>query len=45
MDATFELDGSGSIRIIPLQLIVLTLALLLSPPVWQGIRQMRPATD
>lgn len=45
MEPTFELDGSGSIRIIPLQLILLTLALLLSPPVWQGIRQMRPATD
>jgi len=43
MDATFELDGSGAIRIIPLQLIYLTVALLLSPPVWQGIRKMRPA--
>ena len=40
-DTTFELDSSGSIRLIPLQMIYLTVALLLSPPVWQGIRQMR----
>jgi len=39
-DATFELDSSGSIRLIPLQMIYLTLALLLSPPVWQGMRQL-----
>jgi len=45
MEPTFEFDGSGSIRIIPLQLIILTLALLLSPPAWQGIRQMRPVSD
>jgi len=41
LDTTFELDGSGTIRIIPLQLMYLTGGLLLSPPVWQGIRKMR----
>ena len=40
-DSTFELDSSGTIRIIPLRLIYLTVGLLLSPPVWQGIKQMR----
>ena len=42
-DETFELDSSGNIRLIPLQLIYLTVGLLLSPPVWQGIKQMRVA--
>jgi hypothetical protein len=41
LDETFELDSSGNIRLIPLQLIYLTVGLLLSPPVWQGIKQMR----
>jgi len=41
LDSTFELDSSGDIRIIPLQLIYLTIGLLLSPPVWRGIKQMR----
>ena len=40
-DANFELDSAGSIRIIPLQLIYLTIGLLLSPPIWQGIKQIR----
>lgn len=40
MDTTFEVDGSGSVRFIPLQIIGLTVAVLLSPPVWQGLRQM-----
>jgi hypothetical protein len=42
-DATLALDSSGNIRIIPVQIIALTLALLLSPPFWQGMRQMRQA--
>ena len=42
-DATFELDSSGSIRIIPLQMICLIAALLMSPPVWKGIKQVRTA--
>jgi len=41
LDSAFELDGSGTVRIIPLQLIYLAAGLLLSPPVWRGIRQMR----
>jgi len=43
IDAVFELDSSGSIRVIPLQLIYLTLALLLSPAIWRGVRTMRAA--
>jgi hypothetical protein len=39
IDTVFELDSNGNIRIIPLQLIYLTLALLLSPSIWRGIRQ------
>lgn len=41
LDATLDLDSSGSVRIIPLHMIYLGAALLLSPAVWQGIRQMR----
>ena len=40
-DPTFELDSSGVIRLIPLQMIYLITALLLSPPVWRGVRAMR----
>ncbi len=40
-DATFELDGSGNIGIVPLQLIYLIFGVLLSPSVWQGVKQMR----
>jgi len=40
-ESRFELDSSGYIQIIPLQMIYLTIGLLLSPPVWQGIKQMR----
>lgn len=40
-DTTFEVDGSGSIRFIPLQIIYLTIEMLLSPSVWRGIKQMR----
>ena len=40
-DATLELDSSGNIRLIPLQIIYLTIGLLLSPPIWRGFKQMR----
>ena len=40
-DSTFEFNSAGSIRIIPLQLIGMTIALLLSPPIWQGVVKMR----
>lgn len=41
IDTTIELDSSGSIRIFPLQIIYLAAGLLLSPPIWKGIKQMR----
>ena len=41
LDATLEVDSSGTIRLIPLQLVVLVLGLLVSPPVWRGIMLMR----
>ena len=40
-DSTFEMDSSGNIRLIPLQLIYLAAGLLLSPPVWREIIKMR----
>jgi len=40
-DEVLELDSSGAIRIVPLQIIYLTVALLLSPPVRQAIRRTR----
>jgi hypothetical protein len=40
-EANIELDCSGSIRVIPLQLVYLTLGLLLSPSIWRGIKQIR----
>lgn len=43
-DSTFELNAAGSIRLIPLQLIYMTIALLLSPPVWRGVVKMRKGT-
>ena len=39
-DTTFEVDSSGNIRLIPLQMIYLTAGLLLSPSVWRGVQQM-----
>lgn len=41
LDSVVELDGSGSIRVVPLRMIGLVGALLLSPPFWQGLRLMR----
>lgn len=43
LDATLELDGSGRIRVMPLRLLGLASALLLSPSVWQGLKRMRTA--
>jgi len=40
-DTIIELDSSGSIRVIPVQVLYLTVALLLSPPVWKGIKLIR----
>lgn len=41
IDSVFELDSSGNVRIIPLQMIYLAFGLLLSPAIWQGIKQIR----
>jgi len=40
-DIAFELDSSGNIRLIPLQIIYLIIGLLLSPAIWQGVKRMR----
>ncbi len=42
-ESHLEVNSSGDIRIIPLQLLALLLALLLSPPFWYGLHQMRKA--
>jgi hypothetical protein len=42
-ESHLEFNSSGDIRVIPLQLIGLALALLLSPPFWYGLQQMRKA--
>jgi hypothetical protein len=36
----FELESSGRIEFVPLQLIYLTLAMVLSPQVWRGLREL-----
>lgn len=41
VDATFEVDSSGTLRVIPLQFVTLALGLLVSPPIWRGIVLMR----
>lgn len=43
VDPVFELNSSGNIRIVPLQMIYLTIGLLLSPAIWQGLNRMRKA--
>ncbi|MCF6256826.1 MAG: DUF2953 domain-containing protein [Gammaproteobacteria bacterium] len=45
IDPTFKLDSSGTIRLIPLQLIYLIIALLLSPSIWRGVKKMRTAAS
>ena len=42
-ESTLEFSSNGRLRIIPLQLIGLALALLLSPSIWYGLRQMHKA--
>jgi len=41
LDATLEVDSSGTIRMIPLQIAVIVVGLLFSPPIWRGIMSMR----
>lgn len=41
IDAVFELDSTGNVRVVPLRMIYLVLGLLASPSFWQGVRKMR----
>jgi hypothetical protein len=41
LDTRFEVDSSGTIRLIPLQFAILALGLLFSPPIWRGVMLMR----
>ena len=43
LDSTLDVDSSGTIRVIPLQLTIIVLGLLVSPAVWRGIMLMRAA--
>ena len=43
IDPVFELNSSGSIHIVPLKMIYLTIGLLLSPAIWKGVNRMRKA--
>lgn len=43
-DPAFEMDTSGSIRVVPLHILGLVLGLLLSPSVWRGVRILRSGT-
>ena len=42
-DEVLEFDGDGCVRVVPLRLILLFIALMLSPALWRGIRRMRLA--
>ena len=41
LDSTFEVDSSGTIRMIPLQFAVIALGLVFSPAIWRGVMLMR----
>ena len=40
-EATLEVDGSGEIRIVPLEFLYLGCGLLVSPSFWRGARLLR----
>jgi len=42
--AVVELQGSGRLRIVPLEIVSLAAGALLSPPMWQGMLRMRRAS-
>ena len=44
IDSTIEFDSSGDIRLMPLQLLYLTIGLFLSPAIWREIIFMRKTT-
>ena len=41
VDATFEFDGRGRFRLVPLRIIYLMIGLLLSAAVWQALWAIR----
>lgn len=41
IDSCFELESSGNIRLVPLQMLFLVLGLMMSPIFWQGMKHMR----
>ncbi len=41
LGSTFDVDSSGTVRVIPLQLTIIALGLRVSPAVWRGIMLMR----
>ena len=43
LDSTFEVNSSGTVRIIPLQIVFLAVGLLFSPSIWRGMMLMRTA--
>ena len=43
IDAVFELDSSGKISVIPLQLLYLAVGFLCSPQFWKGMQRMQRA--
>lgn len=41
IDSCFELESSGNIRLVPLQMLFLVLGVMMSPIFWQGMKHMR----
>ena len=41
LEATLAVDSSGTIRVIPLRMVIIALGLLVSPPIWRGVMAMR----
>ena len=41
LDATFELDSSGTVWVVPLQILTIALGLLVSPALWRGVVAMQ----
>jgi len=41
LDATLEVDSSGTVRVVPLQIVVVALGLLVSPTLWRGVMLAR----
>ena len=43
VEAVFDFDGSGRLRVIPLRVLAIAIALMFSPPIWRGVRAIRAA--